>query len=100
MNNKIKGMFLKMTKSVWGNLRTRAARRAWAQGQQQRYAAGDQIFRAWLITSGVPDDVARRAWATGSREKAIAFLADNTEWIKYYKLEAEVKRAFKKHTPQ
>lgn len=95
-----KGMILKMIESVWGSLRSKEARRAWAQGQQKRNAAGDQVFRAWLIGSGVPDDIARKAWAKGSRKEAIKVLADNAEWIKYYKLEAEVKAAFKKHTPQ
>lgn len=100
MKNKTRGMILKMVESVWGNLRTPAARRAWAQGQQQRNAAADQIFRAWLIGAGVPEDTAKKAWAQGSREKAIAFLAENADWIKYYKLEAQVKAAFQKHTPK
>ncbi len=99
-NNRTRGMILKMVESVWGNLRSREARRAWAQGQKERNAAGDQIFRAWLIGAGVPDDVAKKAWAQGSRERAVAFLASNAEWIKYYNLEAEVKAAFIKHTPK
>jgi len=100
MKDRTKGMVLKMIESVWGNLRTKEARRAWAQGQQQRNTAGDQVFRVWLIGSGVPDNIARKAWEQGSREKAIAILVQNAEWIKYCRLEKEVKEAFKKHTPK
>jgi len=100
MKDRTKGMVLKMIESVWGNLRTKEARRAWAQGQQQHNTAGDQVFRVWLIGAGVPDDIARKAWEQGSLEKARALLAKNAEWIKYYRLEKEVRAAFQKHTPK
>lgn len=89
-----------MVQSVWGNLRTRTARIAWAKAQTARNATGDALFRQWLIDKGIPENVAKKAWATGSRESAIAFLAEQKGWVEYYGLQSEVKAAFKKHAPQ
>ena len=100
MNDMIRDMIRKMIKTIWGNLRTGPARMAWAKAQTARNKTDDAICRQWLIDNNVPDDVARRAWATGFRPSAIAFLARQADWIKYYGLEKEVREAFKKHTPQ
>jgi len=100
LDAKTKGMFLKMIETVWGNLRTREARAAWAKGQAKRNETGDQIFRHWLVSVCVPEDVAKKAWEHGSRKAAIGFLADNADWIKYYRLEKEVRAAFKAHEPK
>lgn len=96
-NSKAAPALLKFINSAWGNLETAQARAAWAKAQPARCRAEDAVFRKWLIDSNVPEDVAARAWATGSRAEAIAVLAENTGWIKYYKIEAEVRAAFKKH---
>lgn len=93
-------MILRMIESVWGSLRTPAARRAWAQGQQKRNAAGDQLFRAWLIQSGIPEDVAEKSLAGRTKKEAIAWLQheDRRAWIEYYNLQEEVNRAFAQKT--
>lgn len=97
MTNRTRGMILKMIEAIWGNLRTKPARIAWAKSQVARNETEDAIFRQWLLDNNVPDDIARRALETGSREKAIAFLAKEKDWIQYYKIQIEVRNAFKTH---
>lgn len=96
-NSKAGPALLKFINSAWGSLKTSQARAAWAKAQPSRHLAEDAVFRQWLIDANVPEDIAGRAWATGSRAGAIAMLAENAGWIKYYKIEAEVRAAFKKH---
>lgn len=90
-----KGMFLKMIESVWGSLRSPAARQAWARGQQSRNKTDDQIFRVWLIGKDVPGDLARRAWDEGGNKKALEYIRKQQDWIEYYNLKKEVNQAFR-----
>jgi len=98
---KIKGMFRKMIDDIWGNLRSKEARMAWAKAQAARTKIDDALFRQWLIEKGVPDDLARRAWEQGGTKfQALRYIRDQKEWIEYYNLTVEVNAAFQKHTPQ
>lgn len=102
MTNRTKGMVLKMIQSVWGGLKTKEARAAWAKGQAERNSIEDQIFRHWIISQGIPEDIARKAWEQGDKARAIAWLRhpDRKSWIEYYQIGKEVNAAFQKLTPQ
>lgn len=99
--DEIRGMILRMIETVWGNLRSRPARQAWAKAQTTRNKTDDDLFRQWLISQNVPDDIVRRAWEKGgTRFQALRYVRDQKDWIEYYNLVDEVNAAFKKHAPK
>lgn len=102
MTPKVRGMFLSLNDKVWGNLKTPAARTAWAKAQKARCKAEDEQFRTELIESGYPAAIVRTAWVHGkSRAGAIEWLSNEhvVKFIQYHRLGDEIREAFKKYKP-
>lgn len=101
-NSQIGGMFLSLSDKIWGNLRTPAARTAWAKAQTARCKAEDEQFRTELIDAGFPAAIVRIAWITGkSKQGAIEWLSNEhvVKFIQYHRLGDEIREAFKKYKP-